>query len=213
VLRHQLAAGTNLVSIHATDMAGNSTTSNLLLNLDLLTRTNPPAVQLTWPQDGDQITADHFTLRGYVDDPTATVTAQIVDGNGNTNAVSGEVERDGRFWADNLPLGAGTNVLTLTLTDAAGHSSVTNIALLRGTIILDMNPVTPDSKLWQAYVDLDGHISPGYAVWVNGKKGHNNGDGTWYAKDVPVSPGGVANFDLTAYDSTEEQPDHTYGNP
>ncbi len=90
-----LAEGTNLVTLHATDYAGNTTNSNLLLNLDFSIRTNPPVVQLTWPQDGMKVSGANFTLDGFVDDPTADIAAQIVDANGHTNAVSGVVERNG----------------------------------------------------------------------------------------------------------------------
>ena len=63
-------------------------------------------------------------------------------------------------------------------------------------------------------VNLTGTISAtDWAVWVNGKKGHNNGNGTWYANDVRTTPGGVASFTATAYSSDEMQPDGTYGNP
>jgi len=49
-------------------------------------------------------------------------------------------------------------------------------------------------------------------VWVNGVKGHNNGDGTWYANNVPVTPGGVASFTIIAYSPDETQPDGSHGN-
>ncbi len=77
-----------------------------------------------------------------------------------------------------------------------------------------MNPVVPDSDLWKSKVNLTGVISdPSQAVWVNGVKGHNNGDGTWYANDVPTSPGGVASFTIIGYEPDEPQPDGSYGNP
>lgn len=77
-----------------------------------------------------------------------------------------------------------------------------------------MDDVTPDTELWQPTVNLTGTISEAtYAVWVNGVKGHNTGYGTWYADDVPTTPGGSASFTITAYEPTEQQPDLSYGNP
>ena len=64
-------------------------------------------------------------------DPTATVSAQIVDSNGDTNEVDGIVERNGNFWVEDLPLAAGTNLLTLTATDAVGNTNATNIYVFR----------------------------------------------------------------------------------
>jgi hypothetical protein len=73
--------------------------------------------------------------------------------------------------------------------------------------------VSPDSQLWQPTVNLTGNISDATsAVWVNGVKGHNNGDGTWSANNVPVNKGGTANFDITAYAPGEQQPDGSFGN-
>jgi len=163
-----LVPGTNLVSVHATDVAGNTTTTNLLLNLDFSTRTTPPAVAVTFPQDGMKVSGTNFTLDGFVDDPTAAIAAQIVDANGNTNIVNGEVERTGRFWVDGLPLSGGMNSLTLTVTDAAGHSSVTKMCVVKSTVTLTLNPPTDPSQLWHPAMDVSGTIDSGYAVSVNG---------------------------------------------
>lgn len=171
-------------------------------------------LSLSLPQDGTKVSGNTFTLNGQVNDPTATVSAQIVNANGATNSVIGMVERYGRFWLDNLPLAAGASHLTLTVTDAAGNTSLTNINVIKSTLTLAMNPVVPDSDLWKSKLNLTGVISdPNQAVWVNGVKGHNNGDGTWLAHDVPTNKGGVAIFNIIAYESNEQQPDGSYGNP
>jgi hypothetical protein len=117
------------------------------------------------------------------------------------------VERNGKFWVQDLPLSGGTNRLTLTVTDAAGNTTVTNVSLVKSDLVFAMNPVTPDSKLWERTVNLTGVISdPSYAVWVNGVKGTNYGNGTWEVDNVPVNQGGTANFDMTAYAPGEPQP-------
>ena len=186
-----LTNGPNIITLHATDQAGNSTILITNFTVDYSTKTNPPVVQVTWPQNGTQISGTNFTLDGQLDDPTANVTAQIVSTNATTNTVSGLVGRDGKFWVENLSLNAGTNALTLTVTDAAGNMTVTNICVVQSALMLTMNPVTPDSQLWQPTVNLTGMISDAtYAVWVNGVKGTNNGDGTWSANNVPVNSGG-----------------------
>ncbi len=209
----ELVPGTNLVSVHATDSAGHVTTTNLVLNLDFSTRTNPPMLTLTFPQDEMRVSGTSFTMDGFVDDPTAAVTGQIVDGNRNTNTVRGQVERSGRFWLDNLPLNSGTNVLTVAATDAAGNTTATNIAVVKSQVTLTINPVADTAQLWHPKLNLTGTISEtNDEVWVNGVKGHNNGDGTWYANDVPTTPGGVANFTVTANSSDETRPDGSRGN-
>jgi uncharacterized lipoprotein YmbA len=83
----------------------------------------------------------------------------------------------------------------------------------RSAVVLTMNPVTPDSDLWKARVNVSGTISVAdQAVWVNGVKGLNHGDGTWTAENVPTTLGGTASFTITAYEPNEQQPDGSFGN-
>ena len=208
-----LTNGLNVITINATDLAGNATTTNFSYTLDYSDKTNPPVFTLTWPSDGTQISGTNFTLNGIAKDPSVTVSATVTDTNGDTNVRMGEVERTGKFWIDNIPLNAGTNAVTITVRDAAGNTNATTINVLQSALILTVDPVTPDSQLWQPTVSLRGKISdPSQAVWVNGVKGHNNGDGTWSAHNVPTTAGGTASFTITAYEPTEQQPDGSYGN-
>ena len=121
-----LANGVNTITVHATDLAGNVTTTNF--NFTLASDTVAPVVQLWWPEDGAQLCGDTFTWRGLVDDPTATLTA-TVDGGGTTTTVAGLVERDGKFWFEDLPLAAGTSSLTLTAVDHWGNMTTTTISV------------------------------------------------------------------------------------
>jgi len=217
-----LQNGFNFITIHAADLAGNTTTTNFNFTLDYSSKTNPPVVQIIWPQAGAQIGDSTFTCRGWINDPTARVTTQLVFTNANsnlfwggiyTNVYAGATDRNGNFWLENLPMHAGTNVFTITVTDAVGNTSKTNISVVQSTLVLTVNPVTPDSQLWQPTVNLTGTISdPTYAVWVNGMKGHNNGNGTWSANNVPNNNGGAASFTATAYAPNEQQPDGSFGN-
>jgi hypothetical protein len=103
-----LASGTNLVTIHATDWAGNTTTASLTL---------------VWPQPGTPIGGGTFTLEAQVSDPTTTVTSAV---NGNTSPAL--VEANGTVWAQNLALNPGTNTVTLTASNLFGAVTVTNFA-------------------------------------------------------------------------------------
>ncbi len=173
-----LTNGLNTVTLHATDLAGNVTTTNLNFTLDYSGDTNQPAIQLYWPQNGTQISGNTFTWRGWVSDSTAQVAAQTVDTNGVTNAVTGLVGRDGSFWIAGLPLSSGTNSLSLTATDSAGNTGVTNINVVQSTLVLTIT----SAGLGQA---VSGTISDpaDYTIWVNGIMATNNGDGTWTAPD------------------------------
>jgi hypothetical protein len=209
----RLANGLNSITLHATDPAGNAFTTNLNVTLDYSVATKP-VIQLAWPQDKMDICGDSFTLRGETEDASSTVTASITDSNGNTKVVKGIVERTGVLWVNNLPLHNGTNKLTLTVKNSAGFSSKTNISVTHSPFVLKMDPVKDD--LWLPKVTVTGFESDGtYPVWVNGVKGtvHLNADGTgnWIVHDVPVTPGGVASFEMYAYAPYEIQPDGFYG--
>ena len=54
-----LTNGVNTVRIHATDLAGNSTTTNF--NFTLASDSDAPVVELWWPQDGAELCGDSFT--------------------------------------------------------------------------------------------------------------------------------------------------------
>jgi len=199
-----LTLGTNHIGVNAVDWAGNVTTTNFSYIFDTNGDTTPPVIALTWPQDGMEVSGSSFTLRGTLDDDTATVSGQWTDTNGVTQTVSGLVERGGRFWLQNLSLNPGTNIITVTATDAAGNPASTNLTLVQSGVTLTMDPMDVN-QLNQVYVDVSGEISdPTYDVWVNGVEVTNDYDTdgfTWYwlVDNVPVTAGGTANFDMTAY--------------
>ena len=153
-----LTAGVNIITLHATDLAGNVTTTNFSMTLDYSVDTTAPTLTVIWPPDETVISRSSFTFVGQVDDSTAQVTASIVDANGDTNNVQGLVERDGTVWVNNLPLSAGTNVLTLTATDAAGNVSTTRLTLYRCNVLVTLDPLAGD-RLNQSFVSVSGTVS------------------------------------------------------
>ncbi len=208
-----LTNGVNTFTFHATDLAGNTTTANYSITLDYSAKTNPPSVQVTWPQNGTQVSGNSFTVDGQVADATITLAATITDNNGHTNALNGLVERTGKFWVEDLPLNSGTNTVTLTATDVAGNATTNRFNVVQSAATLTVDAVSDPQQLWQSTVNLTGTISDAsYAVWVNGVKGTNNGNGTWSASNVPVNDGGTASFTATGYAPNEQQPDGSYGN-
>ena len=195
-----LKLGTNYISIAATDLAGFVAVTNFSYVFDTNGDTQAPSMSLTWPQDGATVLGNMFTLRGMLDDDTATVTAQWTGLDGLVNSVDGQVERGGGYWLD-LPLYSGTNLaVTVTSTDAAGNSSTTNLTLFQSDTVFTMDSLS--NQLNQAQVNLSGSVSDTTCeVWINGVQGVNNGDGTWSATGIPVTTGGVATFDVVLYPS------------
>ncbi|HUB87593.1 MAG TPA: hypothetical protein VMB22_06845, partial [Verrucomicrobiae bacterium] len=182
-----LTNGLNVITLHAADYAGNATTTNLNFALDYSTATNPPMFNLLWPQNGDTVSGNQFTLTGQMDDWTATITASLADTNGVMNSFNGLVERSGKVWIENLPLNPGTNILTVTATDAAGNVASTNITVINVPLALTINEVPDDQLNGTTVSEVDGTINlSGYTVWVNGVKATNYDGGTWSAFDVPL---------------------------
>jgi hypothetical protein len=198
-----LATNENYITLRVTDRMGNTTTTNFMVTLDYSTATNPPTVVLVWPQDGMTVAGTNLTIRGLTSDETGTVQAQAVDGSGNTNLVTGIVERDGTFWIENLPLN-GTNQISLQVLDVAGKMTTTNFTVMSSDYLLTLDETPSGSGLWQASGTVFGTVGDGDAtVTVNGVTVTNytpNYDGTysWTASDVPLTSGGTAAFNLTA---------------
>ena len=198
-----LTNGTNRITLRATDLAGNVATNVYTYLLSYAGDTNAPVLTLYWPQNGTQISGDSFTLRGKLDDATASVTAQIVDASNVTNLANGLLERDGLLWVADLPLGAGTNTLTLTMTDAAGNMRATNFSVVKSTVLLTIDDLS-GVDVNQPKITVTGTINVSdHTVWVNGVKATLNGDGTWTAVDVPVNEGGTAVVQARAIPNTD----------
>jgi len=108
----------------------------------------------------------------------------MVDANNNTNVATASVGRDGFFWLQNLPLNTATNILTLTVSDVVGNTTVTNVTLRQSDVTLTINSVLAGQTA------VNGTISTsGYKIWVNGTNATQPGDGTWQATIVPVTSG------------------------
>jgi len=196
-----LAAGLNTVTLHATDLAGNTATTHFNVTLDYATDTTPPELKLVWPPAGTVIAGSRFTLQAQVGDPLAGVTVSIADAGGDTNTVQGLVQGDGAVQAAGLPLASGTNTLTVITTDAAGNTAATNFMVVRGAVAVAVNPLT-DDQLNRSLVGVTGTVSDTNAsLTVNGVMVAVYADGTWTADNVPVKSTGTASFDLQTYDA------------
>jgi hypothetical protein len=207
-----LTAGANQITLYVTDLYGNVTTTNFTYTLDYSGKPSP-VLTLYWPQNGSQVCGSSFTWRGSVDDPTATLSAQIVDGNGDTNVVNAIVERNGNFWAEDLPLAAGNDSLTLTATDAAGNVTVTNITVAQSSVNLTFTSVPTINN--QVNVIITGTLdTSGYTVWVNGVMATQSGSAptiNWQADNVPVNGVGTAVFEALAIANSDNGGNGTGG--
>ncbi|HEX5217994.1 MAG TPA: hypothetical protein VFZ59_00365 [Verrucomicrobiae bacterium] len=205
-----LTNGVNTIMVAVADTAGNVATTNLNVTYSPETDTNAPTVNIFWPPDGAYVATTSFTVRGALDDETASVTAQIVSSS-ETNVAIGMVERNGRLWVDNLPLAPGTNTLTLTATDAAGNVNTTNLTVVKSSVQITMSEI-PLEQLTQPTVNVSGSIdASGYKVWINGVAATET-NGTWSAIGVPVTSGGSAVFAVTAIPNSDNNGNGTPSN-
>lgn len=199
----QLTNGLNVITLRVADLAGNVTTTNLFVTLDYSSATNPPVVSLVWPQDGWAVSGTNCTIRGTISDETGTIVAQVVNGDGATNTVQGDVERNGKFWLDNVPLN-GTNRIRIQATDAAGNVTMTNLTIYPGEVELTIDSAPAGVDLYQFRGYVAGTVSdPDCTVWINGMEVTNYWtDGQtahWWADDAPICGQGTATFDAAAY--------------
>jgi len=206
-----LATNDNWITLRVTDRAGNTTMTNFDVVLDYSTATTPPVVHLIWPQDGMAVSGTSITIRGTMSDETGTVYAQVLDEDGNTNIVTGLVERNGMFWIENVPVN-GESQITLQATDAAGNVTTKNFTVEASDLILTITGTPAGDDLWHGAGMVYGTVSdPSATVTVNGKSAvvdgsFANADGTynWTAANVPIYGQGTATFDAMAY--SEQNP-------
>jgi hypothetical protein len=199
-----LTNGANVLTFYATDRAGNVTVTNFTFTFNYSSMTNAPAMQIYWPQNGAIVSGTVFTLRGWVNDFTASVTAQITNSSG-TNTVAGLVERNGLFWVQNAPLTSGTNHISLTAIDAVSNISTTNLTIICSNAAITIGDFTgqlggyPRTNL----SDVTGTITlTGYTLWVNGVQATQS-SGTWQADSVPVGLGGTAVVEARAIPNSD----------
>ncbi len=159
------APGENILTLHATDFAGNTTSSSYVFTLDTTNDTTPPVITVNYPMEDSLVAATNFTLIGNLDDDNAFLT---VSNNNGSQSVSALVERGGTFYATNLALPNPTNYFTLFATDPAGNTSMQSLTVLASSLALTVDPLTPD-ELSQPTITVTGTISDSSQnVWVNG---------------------------------------------
>jgi len=200
-----LTNGVNRLTLRVTDRAGNTTTTNFDVNLDYTTATNQPVVKLIWPTNNMAVCGTNCTMRGTMSDETGTIAAQVVNGDGNTNLVTGIVERNHMFWLENVPLN-GTNQISIQATDAAGNVTVTNFTVKPSSLVLTIDSTPTGDDLYKPTGSVSGHVSdPDALVTVNGIAATVQDNGQWTAEDVPNTSSGTATFDASAASANGQQ--------
>jgi hypothetical protein len=196
-----LTNGANTVALRFTDAYGLTFATTVSFTVDFNASPAAPVGTVLWPANGAQLGTDTFTLRGRLDNPTASVVARLTI-DGEEQELGGLVERDGTFWLEDLPAPA-TGPVTLVFTDAGGKARTNTLNLTRSPVSLVLNdPSGPN--LWDTAMNLSGSVSdPAYSVWINSVRATVDENGNWTADHVPVNAGGVASFALRAVPNTD----------
>ncbi len=171
-----LADGLHTLTATATNAAGSASDS-----VSVTVDTTPPAVTITSPPDGMLTTAGAIVVTGTVADASPIASFTL---NGQPVALSG-----GEFSTP-VALGLGSNSLTATAVDAAGHSGSASVVVTRGeppAIAI----TTPANGLLtnQTPLTVSGTVtgSGPIAVAVNGVAATVTG--TSFTAAVPLSEG------------------------
>ncbi|MFZ0321554.1 MAG: hypothetical protein WAL56_20685 [Candidatus Sulfotelmatobacter sp.] len=150
-----LLAGSNTIGITATDVAGNSVTSNLTLLL-----VKPIAVQIATPASLQLFSSNPVTVTGTVSDPTSSVTV-----GGITATLNGEA-----FSAAGVTLQEGNNLLTASATSPSGGIGSDTVSVYLDTtppkVQID-NPIA-GAVVTSSQIDVTGGVNDMVTGTVNG---------------------------------------------
>jgi glucodextranase-like protein/carboxypeptidase family protein/Big-like domain-containing protein len=160
-----VAEGASVVTVQATDLAGNRTVASVAVQ-----RFTLPAVTISSPADLSFIAATTVTVSGTVSDPSVTVTV-----NGVAAGLSGA-----SFVAGGVPLLEGGNIITATAATPSGAIGTASVDVVR-----DLTP--PRLSIDHP---ADGTILFDPAVTVSGLV-NDILPGTVNAADVSVTVNGV----------------------
>ncbi|MGL5388968.1 MAG: Ig-like domain-containing protein [Serratia sp. (in: enterobacteria)] len=222
-----LPAGSNTISVAATDSAGNSVSGSVTAQVDLV----PPTLAVK-PFAGD----DKVNALESLSDQVVSGTASIADAGRtvtvtlNGKSYTGVVANDGT-WSATIPsadlqaIGDGSYPLTTTLSDAAGNSTT-----VTHTVTVDANPLDlptlsigvfagndiidgAEVKTSQTLGGTTTHVEAGQLVTItlNGKTytATVQADGTWSTSVPAADLGQLAQGNSTISVSVSD----TSGNP
>ncbi len=122
-----LSPGLNVITITATDSAGNMATAQRTVNYD----TSPPTITVTSHASGFAQQAASITLSGQALDNVGFGSVAWQNFTGATSGPAAGTDP----WSASIPLVNGANSIRVTATDSVGLSTFTNILIYR-----DANP-------------------------------------------------------------------------
>ncbi len=176
-----LVEGENIITINATDRAGNIGTATLTLIMDSL----PPAVQVTSP-----------VHNSYVNTATVTVSGTVKEANPDGFWINDTARElvNGSFSVSGFSLTQGINVIRVKAKDKAGNESTASVFVTLDTTPPTVTLTSPvsGSIMNNATTTITGTVNePVASVTINGQAAQVSGTGFT-----------LANFTLVEGDNT-----------
>ena len=189
-----LRAGANLITVTATDTAGNTASARLSVVANDGAR---PSVTISSPGPKTRYltSSSAVAMSGTSEDNFGLSSITWSSDRGGSGSVSGTAA-----WSvSNVALQPGNNVVTVTATDEAGHTGTDVVRIVsdsRKPNLTIAQPVTGSSyAVNTSTMTLGGVATDDLAVtevsWSSnrGRKGVASGTGTWNATGVALEPG------------------------
>jgi hypothetical protein len=146
-----LSEGPNTILVSATDLAGNTGTSEAVnVNLD----TTPPAVIITSPTDGFLTNNPAITVPGTIDD--IAITSAVL----TLNGASTNIPVSAGSFSQEITLVEGPNTISISATDAAGNTGSAAISVTLDTTapIITITSPTDGSLVNTAAIVVTGIV-------------------------------------------------------
>ena len=201
-----LLAGANVISVTASDGAGNTTTSTVTINLD----TRAPSISIQAPTAGNvyQASTSTVALGGVAADDTGVVEVTWANAQGGAGNASGTSS----WTAAGVPLKVGFNDITVTAKDAAGNTATASLKVKAtdktAPEIRITGPSTePSVSVGVPVINIEGTASDDFGLaqiaWANsrGGSGMTRAGARWVVGGVTLQPG-VNVIAVTAVDAS-----------
>jgi len=189
-----LLAGSNAITVTATDAAGNTATAVITVTRD----NNNPSVTITTNGGNNFITNSSSIVLGGT--ATDNISVSTVTWTNVANGGSGSATGTSTWTVPAITLAAGANLITVTATDGQGNPGTDTITVTYDSTAPTLSITTPTSlptfTTSGATIDLGGTSSDNVAVATvtavnsaNGSAGTPSGTAPWSITGIALSPG------------------------
>src|SRR5439155_952525 len=194
-----LQPGTNVLTVTASDRADERRVGNESGTLTVTSSdTTPPTVAITSPTSSStySTSSSPLTLGGTAADNDAVTQVTWANSRGGSGTATGTTS----WTASGIPIQLGTNVLTVTASDAAGNTATASVTVsgvdaMPPTIAITSPTSSSTYSTTSSSLTLGGTAADNVGVtqvtWANSRGGSGTATGTtsWTASGIPIQLG------------------------